>query len=178
MQIFSAPNYDFIRWRWHALILSAVVILAGVAYTVAQGGLPLGVDFSGGTIVVVKFQEPVSEQVVRDAIPGDEEVVQTYGEPGDHEILVRLPQIEGAEEGTSLEEGASRVGGGAPGSRRPGVRDGQNARSSAPSSAASCSSRGSTPRWRRLSASRCTSRSASARASRSAPSRRRSTTSW
>jgi len=109
MQIFSAPNYDFIRWRWHALILSAAVILAGVGYTVAQGGLPLGVDFSGGTIVVVKFQEPVSEQVVRDAIPGNEEVVQTYGEPGDHEILVRLPQIEGAEEGTSLEEGANRV---------------------------------------------------------------------
>ena len=31
MQIFSAPNYDFIRWRWHALILSLAVIGSIVA---------------------------------------------------------------------------------------------------------------------------------------------------
>ena len=29
MRIFTNANFDFIRWRWHAIALSAVVILAG-----------------------------------------------------------------------------------------------------------------------------------------------------
>jgi preprotein translocase subunit SecF len=106
MQIFKSPNYDFIRWRWHAVTLSALVILAGLGLVASRGGLPLGVDFSGGSIVVVKFVEPVSEQAVRQAIPG-ETVVQSYGQPEQNEILIRLPQIEGEEQGTNLEEGAN-----------------------------------------------------------------------
>lgn len=97
MQIFSNTNYDFIRWRWHAIVLSLVVILGGVGLMVSRGGLPLGIDFSGGTIVVLKFQQATSEDTVRkavEAIPG-EKVVQTYGAAADHEILVRLPVPEG-----------------------------------------------------------------------------------
>jgi len=110
MQIFSTPNYDFIKWRWHALALSAVVILAGLGLLVSRGGLPLGIDFSGGTIVIVKFQQPVSEEAVRNAvgpIPG-EKVVQKYGAAADNEILVRLPET-GTEQGFSLEQGARQV---------------------------------------------------------------------
>ena len=51
MQFFKTPNYDFIRWRWHALALSALVIIAGFVF-IATKGMPLGIDFSGGTIVI------------------------------------------------------------------------------------------------------------------------------
>jgi len=111
MQILSKPNYNFIRWRWYALALSALVIAAGVAVIVSRGGLPLGIDFSGGTIVVVKFDQAVTEQQVRgavDPIPG-EEVVQQYGDPADHEWLVRLAQTDTVEEGASLEEGSQQI---------------------------------------------------------------------
>jgi len=110
MQIFRNPNYNFIRWRWQALALSALVIAAGVAVMVARGGLPLGIDFSGGTAVVLKFQQPITEEAVRAAvtsIPG-EKVVQEYGEAAANEILVRLPQV-GTEQGFSLEQGANQV---------------------------------------------------------------------
>jgi preprotein translocase subunit SecF len=111
MQLFKHPNYDFLRWRWHALALSALVIVAGVATAVARGGLPLGIDFSGGTIVVVRFDGPrVSEEAVRAAVadlPG-EKVVQQYGDPSANEILIRLPQA-GEERGASLEEGAKAI---------------------------------------------------------------------
>jgi preprotein translocase subunit SecF len=110
MQIFKNPNYDFLRWRWQAIGLSAVVILAGLGLIVARGGLPLGIDFSGGTIVILKFERPVTEQAVRaavDSLPG-EKVVQKYGAPGDNEILVRLPEAR-HEQGFSLEEGASQI---------------------------------------------------------------------
>ena len=53
-QLFANTRINFTRWRWHALALSLVVILAGLA-TVATKGLPLGIDFSGGTLAVVEF---------------------------------------------------------------------------------------------------------------------------
>lgn len=104
MQIFTNPNYDFIRWRWHALALSVVVILTGVA-VMATRGLALGIDFSGGTAVVAKFETNPTEEQVRNAvasIPGDK-VVQQYGDEEAREWLIRLPMRQGAEEGASLE---------------------------------------------------------------------------
>jgi len=110
MQIFKDTNFDFLRWRWYALTGSALVIAAGVGL-VATRGLPLGIDFSGGTSLVVEFSDEVSLDQVREAIaalPGDE-VIQRYGEAEDHEVLIRLPQDEGAEEGASLERSSLRA---------------------------------------------------------------------
>jgi preprotein translocase subunit SecF len=105
MQIFDNPNFNFIRWRWHAIALSLVVILAGVA-VMATRGLPLGVDFKGGSILILKFDRAVTEDAVRNAlqsIPG-EKTVQKYGAADANEILIRLPQTVEREEGASLEE--------------------------------------------------------------------------
>ena len=108
MQIFTNANYDFIRWRWHALILSAILVLAGIGYGVIRGGIPLGIDFTGGTLIVVRFSQPVAEDAVRKALDGlpGEKVVQKYGGAAANEILIRLPQATGAESGFSLEQGA------------------------------------------------------------------------
>ena len=38
MQIFQNANYDFIRWRWHGLILSSAVIIAGFVLSLVRGG--------------------------------------------------------------------------------------------------------------------------------------------
>ena len=59
MALFENANYDFIKWRWHAIALSAAIIIAGFVFA-ATKGVPLGIDFSGGTIVVVKFSAPVT----------------------------------------------------------------------------------------------------------------------
>ncbi|MEP6918580.1 MAG: protein translocase subunit SecD, partial [Acidobacteriota bacterium] len=103
-----APDWDFYRWRWHAVTLSAIVILIGAGLMVARGGVRLGVDFSGGTIVTVKFVQPVSEERIHDAIPG-EETVQRYGAPADNEFLIRLPQAEDRVEGATLAQEVTRV---------------------------------------------------------------------
>jgi preprotein translocase subunit SecF len=108
MQIFHNANYDFIKWRWHALVLSSAIIIGGFALSLARGGVPLGIDFSGGTLVVLKFQQAVHEDAVRkalDSLPGDK-VVQQYGDAASHEIMIRLPQVKDAERGFNLEEGA------------------------------------------------------------------------
>ena len=110
MQIFKTPNINFFRWRWQAIGVSTIVILVGVSTIWSGGGLPLGIDFSGGTAVVLRFEERTPEEAVRMAISSveGEKVVQQYGDPAENEVLIRLPQI-AEETGASLEQGANSV---------------------------------------------------------------------
>ena len=110
MPIFKNPDFDFLKWRWPAVGLSCLVILAGAVTVALQGGLSLGIDFSGGTSVIVRFDEPVTEDAVRGAVgqAADESVVQQYGDADANEIMIRLPQS-GPEAGTNLEAGANAV---------------------------------------------------------------------
>ena len=107
------PNTSvrFSRWGWHALFLSMVVVGTGLV-TVATRGIPLGIDFSGGTLVVVEFaQEGIAEGQVREALtslPGDE-VVQRYGSADERRFLIRLPLVPAGGENASLEAGVQQV---------------------------------------------------------------------
>ncbi|MDH4066651.1 MAG: protein translocase subunit SecF [Acidobacteriota bacterium] len=110
MHIFENANFNFVRWRWHAIALSWAIVLVGVAVAWSRGGVPMGIDFTGGTVLVVKFEQAVPEDQVRRALDAvsTEKVVQQYGVPADHEVLIRMPQV-GQEEGGNLDEGARAV---------------------------------------------------------------------
>jgi preprotein translocase subunit SecF len=113
MQILKHPNFNFIKYRWHALFLSWALIVAGLA-TVWLKGLPLGVEFSGGTIVIVQFDQMPRIDQVRSAVgsvfPGGGQniVVQSYGSPELRQIMVRVPEV-GEEQGTGLSKVADTV---------------------------------------------------------------------
>ena len=110
MALFENPNYDFIKWRWHAIALSAIIIVAGIGYGITRG-VPLGIDFSGGTILVAKFEQPVSDDQVRQAlvasVPG-EHVIQAYGDAANNEKLIRIPEVV-EEAGGALDRNARLV---------------------------------------------------------------------
>lgn len=109
MALFKTPRIDFVARRWHAFGLSALVVVAGIVVLFTRGGLPLGIDFSGGSLIVLQFAQPTGEGAVRDALASvEEKVVQQYGDAGDNEVLVRLP-LSGPEVGASLEAGANEV---------------------------------------------------------------------
>jgi preprotein translocase subunit SecF len=112
MQIFNNPNYDFVRWRWQAIIFSLVVILAG-AFNIWKNGLQLGVDFEGGTIVIVKFDQQPDVARLRGALQagmagGGDAVVQQYGDPANRDILIRVRRT-GAETAGNLSKEAEAV---------------------------------------------------------------------
>ena len=108
MRIFKNPNYDFVRWTWHALILSWIIILAGGIY-IWKNGIPLGVEFSGGTIVILKFDTVPDLERIRGALPGGANaIVQTYGPEGSREVMIRVPSA-GAESGGALSAQADAV---------------------------------------------------------------------
>lgn len=113
MHIFKNTTFDFLRWRYHALALSWVVILAGVAVIWTQG-LRKGVEFAGGTVVIEQFDQPVSVDQVRTELDrhypggGRDAVVQSYGDPSQRMMMIRVPHV-GAEAGTSLSVTAQQV---------------------------------------------------------------------
>jgi len=110
MQIFTNANFNFIRWRWHAIILSVVVVVAG-AVAIVTRGMPLGIDFTGGTLLVAAFEQPTSVEQVRDAVadlPGDE-VVQQFDSADKNQVSIRLPRVEAGTDADSLERGAQQV---------------------------------------------------------------------
>ena len=108
----TAPRIDFTRWGAPALLLSLLLIGAGL-YSIATKGLSLGIDFSGGTLVVAEFAEQgVTVEQVRGAVaalPGDE-VVQRYGPASDRRFIIRLPLTEGtAPGGAALDASVQQV---------------------------------------------------------------------
>lgn len=113
MHIFKNTHYNFLRWRFHALAVSWLIILAGVG-TIWTKGIPKGVEFAGGTVVVNRFDQAVSVQQVRDALDknfpggGQNTIVQSYGDSAQHQVLVRVP-ASGAESGQSLSSVAAQV---------------------------------------------------------------------
>jgi preprotein translocase subunit SecF len=113
MHIFKNTKYDFLRWRFHALAVSWIFIIAGVIVLFTRG-IPLGVEFAGGTVVIEKFDQAVTVQQVRQALDrnfpggGQNVVVQAYGDPAAHMVMVRVPHV-GAESGTSLTATADQV---------------------------------------------------------------------
>jgi preprotein translocase subunit SecF len=115
MQIFHNPNYNFVKYRWPALILSWAIIAAGLVGIYFKG-IPLGVEFSGGTIVVVQFDQTPSIDNVRRAVGGvvtgggENVVVQNYGPAADRRIMVRVPEA-GRESGGELSRPAEAIAG-------------------------------------------------------------------
>jgi preprotein translocase subunit SecF len=110
MHILKNANFDFLKWRWHALVLSWIVIAAGIAVIMTRG-LPMGVEFAGGTVVVAQFDQQPSIQQVRSAISsvgGENAVVNTYGDPAQRQIMIRVPEV-GSEGDQGLAKTANAV---------------------------------------------------------------------
>lgn len=100
MRFIGKTNIKFIEKRkiWYAV--SSLVILAGLISLIFRG-IPLGIDFLGGTEVIVKFEKPVEIGDVRSAIAEvglAKSEIKTYGTH--NEILIRTSeQMEGTKMG-------------------------------------------------------------------------------
>lgn len=85
-------NINFVGKRKIAFFISLAMILISIASLVIHGGPKYGIDFAGGTLVQVKFNEPVSLKNVKSglaAIDLGKSSVQGFGEQSENEYLIR-----------------------------------------------------------------------------------------
>lgn len=83
---FRNLKWNIIGQRYFWFAVSAAVIIAGAVALVAHHGLPLGLSFTGGSTIDVKFDQSVTETAVRQALAGldlQSTNVQLAAKPGD-----------------------------------------------------------------------------------------------
>ncbi|HVE73432.1 MAG TPA: protein translocase subunit SecF [Thermoanaerobaculia bacterium] len=89
MRIFDNPNYNFVKYRWHAVAISLLIIAVGLGVFLTRG-VNLGIDFAGGANVILKFREAVPVGQLRSDLTTA--TIQQYGQAKDNEVLIRLPK--------------------------------------------------------------------------------------
>jgi preprotein translocase subunit SecF len=100
IELFRNPSYDFIGKRKWAYIASITITLIGLLSLVARGGLRYDIDFTGGTLIQVRFERPPTVAQIRTSlgtIQLGESIIQQFGAA--QEFIIRLPlEAVGSEE--------------------------------------------------------------------------------
>jgi preprotein translocase subunit SecF len=84
---------DFLAKAKWAIALSLAVIAVSILSIIAHGGLQLGIDFSGGTLVQLRFSKPADLGPIREALGSlnlGNSVVQHFGD--EREVLIRVSE--------------------------------------------------------------------------------------
>jgi preprotein translocase subunit SecF len=88
-------NIDFLGNRKYTLAISCILMLISLGSLIVKG-LPLGIDFTGGTLIEVGYQQTADLQVLRKSLEEDGitgVTVQHFGSTKD--VLIRLKPQEG-----------------------------------------------------------------------------------
>ncbi len=109
MQFFKSPNINFIGKRNIAFIISGIMFVVTIASVVVHRGLNASIDFVGGTVLQLKFEKPVTEDIgsIRSIIAelnfGTPEV-KTIGAAGTEIQIIVKKQAEGTLVGDAVKE--------------------------------------------------------------------------
>ena len=85
----------FMRMRWGAVVLAALLIAISIG-SIATRGFNFALDFTGGTVTELRFEQPVDVDEVRSRLQAagyDSAQVQTLGSGND--LLIRLQPKQG-----------------------------------------------------------------------------------
>ncbi len=109
MELFKSSDIDFVGRRKYFIGLSLVLLVVGAASIVLKGGLKLGIDFKGGTLVYVKFKDAPDVSQIRETLTSKGLTVATlqpFTEGADsHELKIDLDLAKDA----ALTSGRSQV---------------------------------------------------------------------
>ncbi|MCF8054056.1 MAG: protein translocase subunit SecF [Deltaproteobacteria bacterium] len=92
-QLIKGTNIDFVKSMKYSLLASCIAILLSVASIVWHGGLNLGIDFAGGTLMQVQFHKEVSVNDVRSALKPigyEHSTIQQFGDK--NEFIIRITE--------------------------------------------------------------------------------------
>ena len=91
MQFVGVTHINFVDFRNKAFVLSLAVILAGLVSLAIKGGPDLSIDFEGGTLIQMHFDQAVPVAELRTVIENagyENGEIQEFGEPNEYLITV------------------------------------------------------------------------------------------
>jgi preprotein translocase subunit SecF len=97
VELFRGINVDWLGKKWYFLAFSLVFSVAGVLSMLFWHGIKLGIDFRGGTLVYVQFEQQPNIDRIRQAIDHagiHDARIQTYGTSAQHQVAISLAQKE------------------------------------------------------------------------------------
>ena len=110
MEFFRNTNIDFLGKKWYFLSFSLIFSVAGILSMLFWHGIPLGVDFRGGTLVYVKFVDAPNTSAIRadlDKAGLHNAVIQRYGAGSENEVVIKLDLKETSE--ADLDRGKTQI---------------------------------------------------------------------
>lgn len=93
MDLFRDSNFDFIKNRKIAYTISAVIILIGLISIIFQG-FRFGIDFSGGTLLQLRFDKSVSTAEIRKVLGEFNLSQSTIQNLSENEFIIRTENID------------------------------------------------------------------------------------
>jgi preprotein translocase subunit SecF len=111
VEFFRNTNIDFLGKKWYFLTFSLIFSVAGVLSMAFWHGIPLGVDFRGGTIVDVKYSHTPDPAAIHSEIERaglkNARVQAISGPSTNNEVLIALDIQETSEQ--SLDKGKNQI---------------------------------------------------------------------
>ena len=96
MELFRGVNVDWLGKKWYFLAFSLIFSVAGVLSILFWHGIRLGIDFRGGTLVYVQFDQAPNLDRIRQAIDRagiHDSRIQTYGTASQKQVAISLALV-------------------------------------------------------------------------------------
>jgi preprotein translocase subunit SecF len=110
VEFFRNTNIDFLGKKWYFLSFSLIFSVAGILSMLFWHGIPLGVDFHGGTLVYVKFADAPNINSIRadlDKAGLHNATIQRYDVAAANEVVIKLDLKETSE--ADLDKGKNQI---------------------------------------------------------------------
>jgi preprotein translocase subunit SecF len=110
VELFKQLSVDWLGKRWWFLSFSLLLLALGVGGYIMNGGLKFGIDFTGGTIMLLKFNEKPDLDLIRESLSPEAEsppLIQRYDLPSKNTVQIRLQSA--IDENENLEERRNRL---------------------------------------------------------------------
>jgi preprotein translocase subunit SecF len=96
VELFRGVNVDWLGKKWYFLAFSLVFSVSGILSILFWHHIKLGVDFRGGTLIYVQFEQPADTDKIRQATDRaglHDARIQSYG-TSKHQVIISLAQKE------------------------------------------------------------------------------------
>jgi preprotein translocase subunit SecF len=110
VEIFKQVSIDWLSKKWYFFGLSWLLIVLGVIGYFLHGGFRFGIDFTGGTIIYLKFNRAPNLDLIRASLRTEATtppLIQRYGDASEHTVQVRMQTVFGA--GQGIEAGRTEL---------------------------------------------------------------------